>query len=81
MNPLDSKLEVGIVEVSQVDRWSVCLRLWELGIACQCVPGQPLKVEVDSVVAAVQLWSVVRLLTSSRQDLVHRLECCWDISS
>lgn len=79
MNPLNPELAAGeFVEVSRVDRWSVGLRLWELGITCQCVPDQPLRVEINTVVAAVQLWSVVRQLTSPRQDLVHRLERCWN---
>ncbi len=79
MNSFDPKLvsKGKLVEVSRGDRWSVCLRLEELGITCQCIPEQLLQVEVNTVVAAVQLWSVVRQLRSSRNTLVNHLECCW----
>ncbi|MEH2069320.1 MAG: Asr1405/Asl0597 family protein [Nostoc sp.] len=65
------------VEVNWADRWQVYHRLKELDIPCSCATNQPLEVEIGSVTAAVQLWSVIRRFTSSRQDEIWTLECCW----
>ncbi|MBF2065769.1 MAG: hypothetical protein IGS39_15305 [Calothrix sp. C42_A2020_038] len=59
------------------DRWQVYMRLQELGINCSCAMNQPLKVEIASITAAIQLWSVVRQLTASRHELINALERCW----
>ena len=66
-----------IVEVSWADRWQVYQRLQELDIPCSCATEQPLMVHIANVTAAVQLWSVSRQLTQSRQDLLCWLEYCW----
>jgi hypothetical protein len=66
-----------IVEVNWADRWQVYQRLQELDIPCWCEVDQPLKVAVDNLTAAVQLWSVMRQFTASRQDLIVTLEYCW----
>ena len=71
--PLGSEM----VEVDWADRWQVYHRLQELTIPSWCVTDQPLKVRIDDVAAAIQLWSVVRQLTAPRQDLVCALERCW----
>jgi len=66
-----------IVEVHWADRWQVYQRLQELNISCWCETNQPLKVEIGSPIAAVQLWSVMWRFTASRQDLIWSLENCW----
>lgn len=66
-----------IIEVSWADRWQVYQRLNELDIPCCCETNQPLRVEVTNPQIAVQLWSVMRQLTASRQDLISSLENCW----
>ena len=66
-----------VVEVSRTDRWQVYRRLQELGIPCRCQTNQALIVEIGSIAAAIQLWSVVRQLNSKRQDLIEVLERCW----
>jgi DNA phosphorothioation-dependent restriction protein DptG len=72
------QLEVSkIVEVNWADRWQVYQRLQELAIPCCCDTNQPLRVHIDDVAAAVQFWSVLRQLTTPRQDLVRWLERCW----
>lgn len=62
------------------DRWQVYFRLQELGIACQCRPHQPLWVDITSPNAALQLWSVVRHVSGSRQDLAQWLDHCWQLA-
>ena len=59
------------------DRWQVYQRLIELDIPCYCAINQPLQVELSSSQVAIQVWSVVRQFTSSRQDLICNLENCW----
>lgn len=61
------------------DRWQVYHRLKTLDIPCWCRSHQPLKVEVNSPQAAIQVWSVVRQISKPRQDLVQWLNHCWRI--
>lgn len=78
MKSFSSEIEIKhLVEVNWADRWQVYQRLKELGIPCSCTANQPLKVEIGSPMAAVQLWSVIRQLTASRQDQIWILEYCW----
>ncbi|MCC5599878.1 hypothetical protein LC653_00480 [Nostoc sp. CHAB 5784] len=78
MKSFSSEIESNhLVEVNWADRWQVYQRLKELDIPCSCTANQPLKVEIGSPMTAVQLWSVIRRLTASRQDQIWTLECCW----
>lgn len=65
------------VEVNWSDRWQVYQRLQELAVPCSCAIDKPLQVQITDAMAAVQLWSVLRQLNTSRQDLVRWLESCW----
>jgi hypothetical protein len=65
------------VEMDWVDRWQVYQRLQELDIPCWCETNQPLKVEISNVTTAIQLWSVIRQFTISRQEMIYTLEDCW----
>jgi hypothetical protein len=69
--------EKQVLEVNWADRWVVYHRLQQLNIPCWCETNQPLKVVISSPAAAIQLWSVVRQFTASRQDLISTLEFCW----
>ena len=66
-----------VVEVSGTDRWQVYRRLQELEIPCHCQTNQALTVDIGSIAAAIQLWSVVRQLNAKRQDSIEVLERCW----
>lgn len=68
-----------ILEVSWTDRWQVYQRLQELEIPCWCQADQPLRVQINSAIAAVQVQSVLRQLNASRQDLVTWLSHCWQV--
>lgn len=63
--------------VNQADRWQVYQRLQELDIACECSINQPLKVDIHSPTAAIQLQSVIKQFTAERSALVEWLERCW----
>lgn len=65
------------IEVQCENRWQVYHRLRELDIPCQCASYQPLKVQVNHALAAIQLWSVVQQVTTPRQQLADLLEACW----
>lgn len=69
-----------IVEIDWVDRWLVYKRLQELEIPCWCSINQPLQVQIDTLKDAIQLFSVVRQFTRSRQELIESLEHCWRCS-
>ena len=69
-----------VVTIDWTERWQVYQRLQELQIPCQCLPNQPLQVNLSSPSAAIQLWSVVRHFTASRQELADWLKHCWQVS-
>lgn len=78
MNPLELDPEAcEVMEVNWVDRWQVYQRLQELEIPCWCAIDQPLRVQVNSAKQAVQLISVLKRFTASRQELWLWLEECW----
>ncbi|MCC5630455.1 Asr1405/Asl0597 family protein [Nostoc sphaeroides] len=78
MKSYSSEIESNhLVEVNWADRWQVYQRLKELDIPCSCQANQPLQVEIGSPMTVVQLWSVIRRLTASRQDQIWTLEHCW----
>lgn len=64
--------------VNQADRWQVYQRLQELDIACECSINQPLRVDIHSPIAAIQLQSVIKQFTADRPALVEWLERCWE---
>lgn len=68
-----------LIEVNCEDRWQVYQRLQALDIPCQCAAYEPLRVQMYSVAMAIQVWSVVRSVTVSRQTLAVWLEICWQL--
>jgi hypothetical protein len=69
------------VAISRCDRWQAHQRLRDLGISCSCSGDGALQVEINSVVEACQLRSVVQQLTAPRHQLVDWLEACWLLKS
>ncbi|QIR37650.1 hypothetical protein HCG51_13630 [Tolypothrix sp. PCC 7910] len=65
------------LEVNWADRWQVYQRLQELEIPCWCESNQPLQVEITNPLAIIQLWSVMRQFSVSRQDIISSLEKSW----
>ena len=68
-----------VIAVKWSARWDVFRRLQTLEINCQCSTNEPLLADIDSPIAAIQIWSVVRQCSESRQDLIHWLNNCWQI--
>lgn len=66
-----------ILPVKWAYRWSVFRRLKELNIDCQCSTNEPLLVHLDSLATLMQVRSVLSQFSASRQDLVSRLDNCW----
>lgn len=82
MNPLNQETKTStVVEVNWADRWQVYHRLQELQVPCQCLANQPLQVEINTPLATMQLWSILRRLTASRPESLSWLECCWRIKN
>ncbi len=78
MNPPNQKTKTStVVEVNWADRWQVYHRLQELQVPCQCLTNQPLRVEINTPLATMQLWGILRRLRASRSESVNWLECCW----
>ncbi|QEP99922.1 hypothetical protein RHP47_00055 [Thermosynechococcus sp. QKsg1] len=61
-------------------RWPIYQRLIDLEVPCDYAPYQPLRVEVNSPLAALQVWSVVRQVSAPRETLINWLEHCWQCS-
>jgi hypothetical protein len=70
-----------VVAVARSDRWQVCRRLQALEIPCCCNGSGGLEAEINSPLAAIQLWCVVRQFTASRSELVVQLNRCWQLKS
>ena len=70
-----------VVDVPWGERWMLYQRLQELGIICDCYADNPLVVELSTPVAAVQMWSVLKQMSSSRQELIDWLNSCWHAST
>ncbi len=66
-----------VVDVHWDDRWMLYKRLQELEIICHCSANNPLKVELSTPIAAIQMWSVLKQLSSSREELIDWLNHCW----
>jgi hypothetical protein len=76
-NPSSSSNQV--IQVQGADRWEVYHRLQELDIPCECNVNQPLQIELNTHIQAIQLWSVVRRIKAPRQELVLWLDRCWEL--
>lgn len=70
-----------VVGVSQIDRWLVYRRVQQLELTCQCFANKPLEVEIGNTQEAIQLWSVVKQITSSRRELIDWVDRCWQMNS
>ncbi|MFB2838473.1 Asr1405/Asl0597 family protein [Floridanema evergladense] len=77
VNSIDSQ----VVAVCRCDRWQVYHRLQALDIPCCCNGNGRLEVEINSPLAAIQLWCVVKQLTAPRSELVAQLNRCWELKS
>jgi hypothetical protein len=68
------------VAIDRCDRWLAEHRLQELGIVCSCSPEGGLSVAINSPLTAVQLWSTIRQLTTSRDWKLNWLKHCWNLT-
>ncbi|NJM96427.1 MAG: hypothetical protein HC800_03750 [Phormidesmis sp. RL_2_1] len=60
------------------DRWQVYHRLQALDIDCQCSSFQPLQANIQSPTEAIQLWSVVRCASASKEMLAQVIQQSWE---
>ncbi|ELS03774.1 hypothetical protein Xen7305DRAFT_00034980 [Xenococcus sp. PCC 7305] len=67
------------VTVEWSERWQVYHRLQSLEISCSCRINEPLQAAPDSPQQAIQLWSIVKQVTSNRHELVDWLNQCWQM--
>lgn len=75
MNPTDNSLYTNqSIAINVTERWDAYHRLQELEIPCQCSTHQPLTIQIVSPNQLIQVWSVIRRINSSRQDLIEILE-------
>jgi hypothetical protein len=78
-NPISKSNQA--IAINGTERWDIYHRLRELDIPCQCSTHKLLSVEVSSPNDLIQVWSVVKQITSSRENLVQLLRNCWERSS
>ncbi|MEN9226330.1 MAG: hypothetical protein Q6L60_09160 [Thermostichus sp. HHBFW_bins_43] len=82
MNPVSLPSERSYrLDIPFGERWRICRRLLELGIPAACTGDGRLQVEVGTLLAALQVRSVIRQHTARRQDLLHNLEACWQLNT
>ena len=65
------------IELDRVARWDIYFHLRELSVPCECKFNQPLQVQVNTASTAMQVWSLVQVFTSPKQQCIERLERCW----
>lgn len=65
------------IAIDRTDIWQAYYRLQELEIPCQCGVNQPLQVQLSHPIAAIQVWSVIKYLRGSRNELITWLNDCW----
>lgn len=63
------------------DRWQVYFRLKELDIPCQCKSYQPLLVDIQSAQSLIQVWSVVKRVSTPRSVISEWLNQCLRLPS
>lgn len=73
---LDPKVKQ-LVEIARGDRWQAYQRLQDLEIPCWCDKQGGLEVQVNSPLAAMQVWSVMQQFTQPRGELAAWLNGCW----
>lgn len=82
MNSIEPPLkDYYAVEVNRAERWEVYRRLQELQVPSYCTTNQPLQIQLYSPMAAIQLWSVVRQMTTPRCVLARWLDSCYQIAT
>ncbi|NJK33837.1 MAG: hypothetical protein HC919_02205 [Oscillatoriales cyanobacterium SM2_2_1] len=64
------------------ERWSVCTRLAELSIYCECVQGKGrcLDVEIKNSSEAILVCMTLFRFTTTRSQHLSWLERCWQMS-
>jgi len=68
-----------VLQIPLSDRWRIYHRLQELMIPCSCPADGSLRVQVNSLLAAVLVRSTVMQFLAPRQELVDWLEHCWTL--
>ena len=68
-----------IIRVKCTHKWEMYHRLKALEIDCQCKTNQPLLIQLDTIQAAIQVWSVAKHLSASRQESIAWLDRCWQL--
>ncbi|MBE9007369.1 hypothetical protein IQ259_20420 [Fortiea sp. LEGE XX443] len=66
-----------VLQIPLSDRWRIYHRLQELMIPCSCPPDGSLRVQVNSLLAAILVRSTVMQCLAPRQELLNWLEHCW----
>ncbi len=68
-----------IISVQWTHKWDIYHRLQALEIDCHCKSNRPLLIELNSPQTAIQVWSVIKHLSASRQELIGWLNRCWQL--
>lgn len=66
-----------ILQIPLSDRWQIYHRLQELMISCSCPPDGSLRVQINSSLALILVYSTIKQFLASRQELIDYLERCW----
>jgi hypothetical protein len=68
-----------IISVHRMHKWDVYHRLKALDIDCHCQTDRPLSIELNTTQTAIQVWSIIKHLTASRQESIDWLNRCWQL--
>ncbi|MBD2385233.1 Asr1405/Asl0597 family protein [Cylindrospermum sp. FACHB-282] len=70
-----------VLQIPLSDRYSIYHRLQELMITSSCLPDGSLHVQVNSLLTAILVHSIVMQFLATRQELLDWLEHCWNYSA
>ncbi|MEH2461724.1 Asr1405/Asl0597 family protein [Nostoc sp.] len=69
-----------VLQIPLSDRWRIYHRLQELKIKSYCPADGSLRVQVNNLLEAILIRSIVMQFLASRHELLEWLERCWDYS-
>ncbi|QOV22341.1 Asr1405/Asl0597 family protein [Anabaenopsis elenkinii] len=67
-----------VLQIPLSVRWPILLRLQELMIPCCCHSDGSVEVQVNNLLEAILIRSILMQFLASRYELVDWLERCWD---
>ncbi|QFZ92102.2 Asr1405/Asl0597 family protein [Synechococcus elongatus] len=67
------------LDLDSTTRWDCYHRCCELALDCYCTPCHPLRIQIETPLQAIQVWSICQWIQRDRPSLSNFLESCWQL--